>query len=85
MPMPWPQISEQLRSNRAWAAYGGLGKLMEAGRFETWLCVREHECCISGEVPHFCFVYDEQTKAFVPWDAAVNLGLSVACSARRRR
>eukprot|EP00290_Baffinella_frigidus_P045275 CAMPEP_0180409410 /NCGR_PEP_ID=MMETSP0989-20121125/42828_1 /TAXON_ID=697907 /ORGANISM="non described non described, Strain CCMP2293" /LENGTH=419 /DNA_ID=CAMNT_0022413479 /DNA_START=53 /DNA_END=1308 /DNA_ORIENTATION=+ len=41
---------------------GGLGNLTQGSRFEVWLCAEGHAC---GD--DFCFVFDEESNAFVPW------------------
>ena len=79
----WTEINQHLRNNHDWATQGGLGDLRERGRVGTWLCVKQHACSVSGDVPHFCFVYNEVARTFIPWDTAQNLGLTYLCPARR--
>ncbi len=83
----WPQITEKLRVDPQCMTTGGLGRLMERGHFEIWVCERDNECStpdLDGLVVPFCFVYNEVSQVFVPWDNAAHLGLSQACSAGRR-
>ncbi len=81
MTQTWPEITEQLKQDRGWASVGGLGTLREKGRFGLWLCVRDHECAPVND--HFCFVFDQHTEEFIPWDTANSLGLERSCSIRR--
>lgn len=40
---------------------GGLGRRMHQGRFEMWLCLKEHQCvAASSPGDWFCFVLDEE-------------------------
>ena len=59
----WEQLVEgELRGTIAFAT-GGLGKMMEVGGYEVWLCLEHHPC---GD-PYFCFVYHEGQNVFTPW------------------
>jgi len=53
---------------------GGLGRKMELGKKEVWLCMRGDTCGTWSGSP-FCYVYDEQWSVFVPWDYQTNLGI----------
>ena len=53
---------------------GGLGKLMVLGKYESWVCVRDDACALGGDY-FFCYVFDEATNLFVPWDQNFNLNL----------
>ena len=53
---------------------GGLGKLMVLGKYESWVCVRDDACALAGDY-FFCYVFDEDTNLFVPWDQNFNLNL----------
>eukprot|EP00960_Hanusia_phi_P009448 273604-Hanusia_phi.AAC.2 len=54
---------------------GGLGNLMVAGRFEVWVCEKNHTC-LEDPGDFFCFLYDELNHVFIPWDALTALKLS---------
>jgi len=60
---------------------GGLGKLMVKDKFEVWLCCYDNDCSRPGDP--FCFVFDEEAFAFVPWGYNSEL-LILDPSARRR-
>ena len=63
---------------------GGLGPLMQPGRYEVWLCVEDHYCSIHPTDKFFCWVLDE-TKVksvgevapdqWVPWNHHAHLQL----------
>ncbi|KAJ1494157.1 hypothetical protein T484DRAFT_1766744 [Baffinella frigidus] len=63
---------------------GGLGPLTEKPRFQVWLCEENHACA-SGTSAFFCFVYDEELRAFVPWGTNSKLGLVDKSGAAVRR
>ena len=51
---------------------GGLGKRLEPGRYQTWVCLLDNHPC--GD-PHYCWVYHENDKVFMPWGTNTELGL----------
>ena len=38
------------------------------------MCVRDDACALGGDY-FFCYVFDEDTNLFVPWDQNFNLNL----------
>eukprot|EP00286_Rhodomonas_abbreviata_P012636 CAMPEP_0181321976 /NCGR_PEP_ID=MMETSP1101-20121128/18982_1 /TAXON_ID=46948 /ORGANISM="Rhodomonas abbreviata, Strain Caron Lab Isolate" /LENGTH=732 /DNA_ID=CAMNT_0023429859 /DNA_START=58 /DNA_END=2256 /DNA_ORIENTATION=- len=42
---PWPLLTASLKGGRAFT--GGLGKLLERGFYEVWICFKEHPCTAS--------------------------------------
>ena len=46
---------------------GGLGKLLEPGGYQTWVCLGDHVCGDSAKDSWFCWVYHEKEKVFTPW------------------
>jgi len=77
--LAWPEISIAQKYGRRGIWTGGLGDIMEAYKFEVWLCVdgyggdTTHTCAARGKP--FCYVYDEDAaknedkavKAWIPW------------------
>jgi hypothetical protein len=55
--------------------------LMVKDKFEVWLCCYDNDCSRPGDP--FCFVFDEEAFAFVPWGYNSEL-LILDPSARRR-
>ena len=53
---------------------GGLGNLIVEGKFEIWVCLHNDPCALGGDF-FFCYVIDESTKTFVPWDQHSTLKL----------
>ena len=53
---------------------GGLGNLMVEGKYEIWVCLLKDPCALGGDF-FFCYVIDESTKMFVPWDQHSTLKL----------
>ncbi|KAJ1476136.1 hypothetical protein T484DRAFT_1825943 [Baffinella frigidus] len=72
----WPDLLARSRTGTgaSWKT-GGLGGLMDKPRFQVWLCEEGHACA-NGTSLHFCFVFDEEEKVFVPWgpDSLLQLG-----------
>ncbi|KAJ1470156.1 hypothetical protein T484DRAFT_2095407 [Baffinella frigidus] len=63
----WEELSDRRRTgNGAPFETGGLGGLTEAPRFWVWVCEEGHACAY-GTSLHFCFVFDEVDKVFLPW------------------
>jgi len=59
---------------------GGLGPLMTKDKFEVWVCLRGHPCLLEAGVNPapadlMCFVYDEASRRFIPWDKQSSLNL----------
>ena len=57
------------------AKAGGLGKLLEPGGYQTWLCLGDHACGESASDSWFCWVYHEKEKFFTPWAPNAHLRL----------
>jgi len=70
----WEDLSRRRAAGGALWKAGGLGGLMEAPRFQVWVCEEGHTCA-EGDNPFFCFVYDEDNKVFVPWGPNAELKL----------
>ena len=51
---------------------GGLGKRLEPGGYQTWVCLLDDHPC--GD-PHYCWVYHETDKVFTAWGTNTELGL----------
>ena len=51
---------------------GGLGKRLEPGGYETWVCLLDDHPC--GD-PHYCWVYHKTDKVFTAWGINTELGL----------
>jgi len=52
---------------------GGLGKLLNS-TYMVWACV-QGDSCAGGSENHFCYVYNEDTRLFVPWGKESDLQL----------
>jgi len=46
---------------------GTVGKWMQPGIFETYVCVEGHPCVVDLTDNLFCFVWSEVNEVFVPW------------------
>jgi len=75
----WNVIVSQLSSGEILT--GGLGILMDVGRFEVWVCDYE-SACVSHVIDAACFVYDERNKSFLPWGFQTSLNLFVGTVGR---
>ena len=56
---------------------GGLGNLSvvnESGDYQVWVCVLDDACSLGGDY-FFCYVFEENTRRFVPWDENLRLNL----------
>ena len=62
-PFSWRELVSGYQNMKIPFKSGGLGRLMEVGGYETWVCIRDHFC---GD-PWFCWVYHEGRKLFSPW------------------
>ena len=49
-----------------------VGKRLEPGGYQTWVCLLDDHPC--GD-PHYCWVYHETDKVFMPWGTNTELGL----------
>ena len=61
----WRDILKERSFYEIHSRTGGLGYLMQAEKYENWWCVDTHICAPPGD--HFCFVWDEVHRQFVPW------------------
>jgi len=62
-PYSWSELVYGYKDNKVPVKSGGLGKLLELGGYETWVCINHHFC---GD-PYFCWVYHEMNKVFTQW------------------
>jgi len=62
-PYSWSELVYGYKDNKVPVKSGGLGKLLERGGYETWVCIHHHFC---GD-PFFCWVYHETHEVFTPW------------------
>ena len=53
---------------------GGLGDLLIVNEYESWICVFDDPCSLGGDY-FFCYVFQETSERFVPWDQHYNLKL----------
>jgi hypothetical protein len=71
-PYTWDELMHGYKGGYIPYKVGGLGKLLEPGGYETWVCLlNDHPC---GN-PHYCWVYHETDKVFTPWGTNTELGL----------
>ena len=70
----WSDLRNQMRAGSLVLFTGGLGLLMIEDEYEAWVCPRGDPCALGGD-RFFCYVYNEQTAKFVPWDQHFNLNL----------
>ena len=49
--------------------------ILQVEGYETWQCIRDHECATDLSDPWFCFVYHETNKVFTPWGPNAQLKL----------
>jgi len=59
----WRQLVHGYNDNKVPIKSGGLGKLIELGGYQTWVCINHHFC----RDPYFRWVYHETDKVFMPW------------------
>ena len=69
----WHSLARIASTDPHAIATGGLGKLMQVGEMEVWLCYRDHWCSTPSN--HMCWVYLEQKGLFTPWAQNQSLGL----------
>ena len=62
-PYSWSELVYGYKDNKVPVKSGGLGKLLERGGYQTWVCIHHHFC---GD-PFFCWVYHETHEVFTPW------------------
>jgi len=70
----WPELRQQIKGGGLQAKIGGLGQLLIPGEYEVWICVFDDACALGGDW-YFCYVHEETTEKFVPWDQHFNLRL----------
>ena len=68
-PYSWDELLHGYKDKNISTSFkmGGLGKLVEEGGYETWLCFKDHFCAVDPTNPWFCFVYHETNQVFTPW------------------
>jgi hypothetical protein len=62
-PYVWKELVHGYKDSKVHFKAGGLGKLLERGGYETWVCIHGHFC---GD-PWFCWVYHETNEVFTQW------------------
>jgi len=62
-PYSWRELVYGYKDNKVPVKSGGLGKFLDHGGYQTWVCINHHFC---GD-PYFCWVYHEMNKVFTPW------------------
>ena len=70
----WADMRRRLDEGSLVIKTGGLGKLMVLEEYEAWVCVRDDACALGGD-DFFCYVFNEATSVFVPWDQNSKLKL----------
>ena len=71
-PYTWGELLKGYKDKFIPYRVGGLGNLLEPGGYETWVCLLDDHPC--GD-PHYCWVYHETDKVFMPWGTNTELGL----------
>ena len=71
-PYTWHELVDGYKDKYIPYKMGGLGKRLEPGGYQTWVCLLDDHPC--GD-PHYCWVYHETDKVFTPWGTNTELGL----------
>jgi len=71
-PYTWDELVDGYKDKHIPYKLGGLGKRLEPGGYETWVCLLDDHPC--GD-PHYCWVFHETRKVFTPWGTNTELGL----------
>ena len=71
-PYTWHELVDGYKDKYIPYKMGGLGKRLEPGGYQTWVCLLDDHPC--GD-PHYCWVYHETDKVFMPWGTNTELGL----------
>ena len=71
-PYAWDELVDGYKDKYILYKMGGLGKRLEPGGYQTWVCLLDDHPC--GD-PHYCWVYHETDKVFMPWGTNTELGL----------
>ena len=71
-PYTWHELVDGYKDKYIPYKMGGLGKRLEPGGYETWVCLLDDHPC--GD-PHYCWVYHETDKVFTAWGTNTELGL----------
>ena len=71
-PYTWDELVDGYKDKYIPYKIGGLGKRLEPGGYQTWVCLLDDHPC--GD-PHYCWVYHETDKVFMPWGTNTELGL----------
>ena len=70
----WQELRQQYKAGSLKARTGGLGNLLIVNEYESWVCVFDDMCSLGGDY-FFCYVFQETSETFVPWDQHFNLKL----------
>ncbi len=70
----WADMRRRLDEGSLVIKTGGLSKLMVPEEYESWVCVHDDACALGGD-DFFCYVFNEATSLFVPWDQNSKLKL----------
>ena len=70
----WADMRRRLDEGSLVIKTGGLGKLTVPGEYESWVCVHDDACALGAD-DFFCYVFNEATSLFVPWDQNSKLKL----------
>ena len=63
----WRDMRRQIKAGSLKVITGGLGRLIVEGEYEVWVCAHKDPCALGGDF-FFCYVFQEKTHKFVPWD-----------------
>lgn len=70
----WRDMRQEMKTGSLRVFKGGLGGLLVEGEYEVWVCAHKDPCALGGDF-FFCYVFQEKTHEFVPWDQHYNLHL----------
>ena len=71
-PYTWDELVDGYKDKYIPYKMGGLGKRLEPGGYQTWVCLLDDHPC--GD-PHYCWVYHETDKVFMLWGTNTELEL----------
>ena len=71
-PYTWGELVDGYKGRYIPYKVGGLGKRLEPGGEQTWVCLLDDHPC--GD-PHYCWVYHETDKVFMLWGTNTELEL----------
>ena len=70
----WSDLRQKFAEGSLVMKTGGLGTLSVAHEYEVWVCFLDDACSLGGDY-FFCYVFEENTQTFVPWDQHFKLKL----------